>query len=147
LNWIEDQSVRRAIVCGGALIISLPFLIATYRKLQALSMLLADLGRVSATAGKYRRGVRRFWFELIPITSIVGILVLIAAVSARILPPAQWLAIVLLAGLGLAALFWNFFIRLHSRLQIALFKTMEDNAEEDAEVWPEAHPEVHPEEK
>lgn len=118
-------------MCGGALIISLPFLIATYRKLQALSMLLADLGLAPATDGQSRRGVRRFWFELIPIASIVAILFLIATVSARILPPAQWLAIVLIRGLGLAALFWNFFIRLHSRLQIALFKTMEHNAEED----------------
>ena len=77
--------------------------------------------------------MRRFWFELIPIASIVAILFLIATVSARILPPAQWLAVLLIGALGLAALFWSFFVRLHSRLQIALFKTMEDNAEEPAE--------------
>jgi CPA2 family monovalent cation:H+ antiporter-2 len=42
-TWIGDEQVRKAVIWGGALVLSLPFLIATYRKLQALAMLLAEV--------------------------------------------------------------------------------------------------------
>jgi hypothetical protein len=43
-DWISDPSWQKALIWGGALLLSLPFLIAAYRKLKALSMLLAEMG-------------------------------------------------------------------------------------------------------
>ena len=130
LRWIADEGVQRMIVWGGALIISLPFLIATYRKLEALSMLLAELGSSHEISGQPVRGWRRFLGKLIPILSTLGILMLIAGLSAGILPPMRLLIIVLACAAVLTVLFWKFFVRLHSRLQIALFKTMEEEKDE-----------------
>lgn len=130
LRWTADEDMQRMIVWGGALLISLPFLIATYRKLWALSMLLAELLRAPEFTGQPLRGAQRFFFELIPILSIGGILALIAALSVRILPPMNLLMIVLMSAAALTALLWKFFVRLHSRLQVALFDSMKDEGEE-----------------
>jgi CPA2 family monovalent cation:H+ antiporter-2 len=124
---ITDQQIQRTIVWGAALVISLPFLIATYRKLEALSMLLGELGMNPTVAGRYKVGMRHLVFRLIPALSIAGILLLIATLSASILPPAEWLILLLLGAAGLATLLWRPFVKLHARLQIALFKTLEED--------------------
>src|SRR4030095_13338463 len=73
---------QSALVWGGALLVSLPFLIAVYRKLKALSMLLAELGVRREHAGAQTDRVRRVLAEVIPAAALVGILFLIAALSA-----------------------------------------------------------------
>jgi CPA2 family monovalent cation:H+ antiporter-2 len=124
---IADERIQNAIVWGGALIVSLPFLIAAYRKLKALSMLLAEMGVSPELAGQYTHQARRVISEVIPIASIVGILLLLSALSASILPPMELLILVLVVAAGLVALLWQWFIKLHSRLQIALIETLENN--------------------
>jgi CPA2 family monovalent cation:H+ antiporter-2 len=125
--WIADERVQKAVVWGGALIVSLPFLIAAYRKLKALSMLLAELGVSPELAGQYTDSARRVISEVIPIASIAGILLLLSALSASILPPTGLLILVLVVAAGLVALLWRWFIKLHSRLQIALIETLEND--------------------
>jgi CPA2 family monovalent cation:H+ antiporter-2 len=122
--WLPDEDLQKAIAWGGALLISLPFLIASYRKLEALAMLLAELGK---PAGTPVAAWRRRLFGLIPLLAIAAILLLISLLSASILPPPKWLALVLLAAALLTALFWSIFVKWHSRLQIALFETMEQD--------------------
>jgi CPA2 family monovalent cation:H+ antiporter-2 len=125
LGWIVDEEMHRMIVWGGALIISLPFLIATYRKLDALGMLLAELVEGAVPPIRLLRTALRFVIKLIPVLSIAGILMLIAALSTRILPPLTLLLIALAIAAALTALLWKFFVRLHARLQLALFETIE----------------------
>lgn len=132
LKWSPQPEVQQTMVWGGALLISLPFLIAAYRKLGALSLILAQLGEPQRTPEGKRFSVRRLMFELIPILSIGAMLFLIAIISASILPPPRYLIPLLLSALMLSAAFWKFFVRLHSRLQIALFETMEQ--EKDGET-------------
>lgn len=125
LGWIADEGAHRMIVWGGALIISLPFLIATYRKLDALGMLLVELAQGAVPPVKSIRMALGFLIKLIPVLSIAGILILIAALSERILPPPALLLIALAIAAVLTALLWKFFVRLHARLQLALFETIE----------------------
>ncbi|MBI1889676.1 MAG: cation:proton antiporter [Burkholderiales bacterium] len=132
LKWSPQPEVQQTMVWGGALLISLPFLIAAYRKLGALSLILAQLGEPQRTPEGGRFSLRRLMFELIPILSIGAMLFLIAIISASILPPPRYLIPLLLGALMLSAVFWKFFVRLHSRLQIALFETMEQ--EKDGET-------------
>ncbi len=125
LGWVVDERVHRMIVWGGALIISLPFLIATYRKLDALGMLLVELVEGAVPPVRPLHMALRFVIKLIPVLSIAGILMLIAVLSARILPPLTLLLIALAAAAALTALLWKFFVRLHARLQLALFEIIE----------------------
>ena len=64
-----------------------------------------------------------------PDYSLVMVL-LVAALSASILPPAP-LLVAVLVGMGLLLpLLWKRFVRLHSRLQIALMETLEEEGGE-----------------
>jgi len=66
-GWIPDAQIQKAVIWGAALVLSLPFLIATYRKLQALAMLLAEVSVNPEFAGAYTSGVRRVISEVIPV--------------------------------------------------------------------------------
>lgn len=127
---VTDEHMQRTIIWAAALVISLPFLIATYRKLEALTMLLGELAINPKVAGRYKAGMRHMLVRLIPGMSIVGILLLIAALSASILPPVEMLVMVLFGAAVLTAVLWKPFVKLHARLQIALFKTLEEDKSE-----------------
>ncbi len=119
---IIDEGLEKTVVWSGALLVSLPFLIAAYRKLKALSMLLAEM-----SAGQYTAQTRKVVSEVIPIVAILVILLLVSALSASILPPAHLLLAVLLLFALLIPLLWGRFVKLHSRLQIALIETLEED--------------------
>jgi len=129
-GWIADENIQRTIIWSGALLISLPFMIATYFKIKALSMLLAELGITQEFAGRHTGKARRIVSDIIPIASIIGILFMIVSLSQRILPPAEWFNYVLLGAAMIALTSWKPLARLHSRLQIALFKTFDEPPDE-----------------
>lgn len=128
--WIDDVQVRKAVIWGCALTLSLPFLIAIYRKMHALAMLLAEVGVKPEFAGVYTASVQRVIAEVVPVMSIFGIMLLIFVLSASILPPFNLLIFVLLGVAGLLWLLWSKLVKLHSRLQIALLKTLDEKPED-----------------
>ena len=117
-----------ALAWGGALLISLPFLIATYRKLKALSMLMAELVVAPAVGGSAGYMLRRAVTEAIPVLAVAAILVLIGLLSESILPSWEWLAGILGVAAVVTIVLWKWFVRLHTRLQVALIETMETPA-------------------
>ena len=127
-TWITQENLQKGVIWGGALVLSLPFLIAAYRKLKALAMLLAEMGVRPEKAGRHTVRVRRIISELIPLLSLVGIMLLMMALSASILPTGELLVIIALVASALIALLWRWFIRVHSRMQIALMETLENNS-------------------
>jgi CPA2 family monovalent cation:H+ antiporter-2 len=129
-DWIPDVQIQKAGIWGFALLLSLPFLIAAYRKLQAFSMLLAEVAVKPEFAGAYTRSSRRVIAELIPILAIAGIMLLIFALSSSILPPRNLLIVVLLGAAGLALLLRRRLVILHTKLQIALIETLEQKPDE-----------------
>lgn len=127
--WMADTRYREAIIWGGALLISLPFLIAAYRKLKALSLLLTEVGVSPEFAGRHTATVRRAISEVIPVAAMVIIFLLLSALSSSILPPAEMLVLVLAVVALLGALLWTRFVKLHARLQIALIETLDASKE------------------
>lgn len=121
-RWIMSVDYRKAVICGVTVVLSLPFLIAAYRKLKALSMLLAEM---SLKGGNIK--LQRVLAELIPLLSIVVILVLLSALSSVILPSRETLIIVVVVIIALTFILWRWFIKIHSRLQIALFETLDQS--------------------
>jgi len=111
---------QRAVLWIAALALSLPFLIATYRKLKALGMLLAELGVPETRAGRHTYRVRSVLAEMFPVLSLLLMFLLISALSSSLLPPVE-LLVAGAAGVALlGALLWRRMVRLHARLQIAL---------------------------
>ncbi|XVO87435.1 cation:proton antiporter [Pseudomonas palleroniana] len=126
-GWISDPSWQKALIWGGALLLSLPFLIAAYRKLKALSMLLAEMSVKPEMAGRHTHRVRRVIAELIPILSLLVIFLLLAALSASILPTNKLLVLIAVVTAAVAAVLWRWFIRVHTRMQVALLETLDNH--------------------
>ena len=128
-GWILEPSWQTGIIWGVALLLSLPFLIAAYRKLKALSMLLAEMGVKPEMAGRHTQRVRRVISEVIPILSLLVIFLLLSALSASILPTNELLIVIAVVAAGVAALLWRWFIRIHTRMQVALLETLDNHKE------------------
>jgi CPA2 family monovalent cation:H+ antiporter-2 len=122
---VNDQRWQDTLIWSAALLLSLPFLLAVYRKVKALSMLLAEVSIKPEQAGEYTAARRRVISEVLPLLTIVVIVILLCALSARILPPGEWLVGVLVIAVAITLLLWRRLVRLQSRLQIALMETME----------------------
>ena len=125
--WISDIGWHKALICGAALLVSLPFLIAAYRKLKALAMLLAEMGVKPGMAGRHTARVRRIIAEVIPVGAMVVIFVLLAGLSASILPSTELLLGIAVIAAMLVAVLWRWFVRLHTRMQVALLETLNQN--------------------
>ncbi|WP_338745659.1 cation:proton antiporter [Pseudomonas putida] len=128
-EWVSDASQQKAMIWGAALLLSLPFLIAAYRKLKALSMLLAEMGVKPEMAGRHTQRVRRVIAEVIPLLSLLVIFLLLSALSASILPTSELLLVIAVVAAVVVALLWRWFIRVHTRMQIALLETLENSRE------------------
>lgn len=125
-RWIPQEAIAHAVIWGASLLLSLAFLIAAYRKLKALAMMLAEVG---VRAGRHTARVQRIVAEVLPAVSIGAMLVLVSALSSSILPPAELLVVVLAMGAVILALLWRTLVKLHSRLQIALLDTLQSDKE------------------
>ena len=128
-GWVLEPSWQKGFIWGAALLLSLPFLIAAYRKLKALSMLLAEMGVKPEMAGRHTQRVRRVIAEVIPILSLLVIFLLLAALSASILPTNELLMVIAVVAAIVAAVLWRWFIRIHTRMQVALLDTLENHKE------------------
>ncbi|MCO7518636.1 MULTISPECIES: cation:proton antiporter [unclassified Pseudomonas] len=128
-EWVADAGQQKALIWGAALLLSLPFLIAAYRKLKALSMLLAEMGVKPEMAGRHTQRVRRVIAEVIPLLSLLVIFLLLSALSASILPTSELLLIIVVVAAVVVALLWRWLIRVHTRMQVALLETLENNRE------------------
>lgn len=129
---LTNEDFRKSIICLTALIVSLPFLIAAYRKFKALSMILAEIiVHHSARLGNKTYKIRRVIFETLPILAVIAIMSLIFSFCSHVIPPILYLSAICGITLIIAALFWQQFVKLQSWLQIELFSVMEDNSQEE----------------
>jgi len=128
-EWVAEVGQQKAWIWGASLLLSLPFLIAAYRKLKALSMLLAEMSVKPEMAGRHTERVRRVIAEVIPLLSLMVIFLLIALLSASMLPTSEWLLLIVVVAGVVAAVLWRWFIRVHTRMQIALLETLGNHQE------------------
>ncbi|ABE49398.1 MULTISPECIES: cation:proton antiporter [Methylobacillus] len=125
----RDIMWQQAVTWGGALLLAAPFLIAAFRKLQSLGLLIADhttQGMMGNDCGR----VQRFIAKAVNVLAVIGMTLLILALSHRIMPPLDVWIVVLLIVAGLVALLWRWFVLLHYRMQIALLETLSQEKEE-----------------
>jgi monovalent cation:H+ antiporter-2, CPA2 family len=121
-----DRETRHSLIWACALFLSLPMLIAVYRKSGALGMLLAELGIRERFAGQYTFAIRHVLAQVIPLLTLVGLALLVVALGSAILPP-RGVAMTLLAlGVLVALVLWRGLVKLHARLQATLKQTLDD---------------------
>jgi len=125
-HWLADEPLQRVVQWSVALVVSLPFLVAVYRKTKSLALLLAEVSVQPSTAGRFTRALRYAIADLVPIVSMIGVFLLVAALSGRILPPTGLLVVVLVCAALLLALVWRWCVKIHASMQIALRETFEE---------------------
>ena len=118
--------MQRVVLWSVALVVSMPFLVAVYRKLKSLALLLAEVSVQPATAGRFTSAIRYAISDLVPVVSMVGVFLLVAALSGGILPPTGLLVAVLVCAALLLALVWRWCVKIHAAMQIALRETFEE---------------------
>ena len=130
-DWIADVNWRKSLIWGTTLVLSLPFLIAAFRKFKALSMMLAEMSVRESVTGRHTQQVRRIISEILPLLFLTGTMLFLAALSASILPKRESLILVIVSIIAIVFVLRRWFVRIHSRLQIALYETLdhEDEAE------------------
>lgn len=106
------------------LVLALPFMVAAYRKLEALGLILAELGAGIATTTA-KLALHRLFAKALPTVSLIAMLLLISALSSIILPPLHLFLTTLLLTMILAIAVWPRVVRWHSQLQVALRDTIE----------------------
>ena len=118
------ENAVKAIFWLGAMIVSLPMLIAVFRKMQAAGMLVSEMSVKRAAAGENTPQIRAIVANIALVAGCVGLLLFILLLSSAILP--SWNVLVVLALiLGmLAILLRRSLIQIHSKAQIALQETL-----------------------
>jgi CPA2 family monovalent cation:H+ antiporter-2 len=124
IGQVTGIYMKKTIIWAAASLLSLPFLIATYRKIKALSLLLAELTIKDQTYKQLTVTARNIISEIIPITAILIIMLLIALLSASILPPIELLILITTVAIILITFIFPWLIKLHARLQISLIESL-----------------------
>lgn len=129
-QWTASETLRRSLLWSLALFLSMPMLIAAYRKADALGMVLAELGIRDGVVGARTVALRRVLGKMIPLAVLVMLALLVMALGSAILPSLGVLALLLLVAAALAAFLWRAFVQVHARLQSTLRDVMQPAAVE-----------------
>jgi CPA2 family monovalent cation:H+ antiporter-2 len=113
----------KAILWLGAMLVSLPMLIAVFRKLQAAGMLAAEMSVSHAAGGERTGALRTVVSKVILAAGCLGIFLCVLALSSALLPSLPVVIVLALALISATGLLWRTFIRLHARAQGALQET------------------------
>ena len=117
------HELAKAILWLAAVVLSLPMLIATFRKLQALGLLIAETKISRVAAGESTPAIRSMVAQVVPIAGTLVLAVFLLALSATLLPSLEILAVLLGLVAVITWLFWRSSIRIYSRAQFALRET------------------------
>jgi CPA2 family monovalent cation:H+ antiporter-2 len=114
----------KTVLCLGAILCSLPVVVAFLRKLQALSMLLSELAIREARSPQQKQALRTLLSNTILFAGAVAMSVLVLALSAPLLPPLEILLLLCALAALLAILLRAHFVRLYARAQTTLRETL-----------------------
>lgn len=121
-----DKTIFNTIIWAGALLFSLPFLIAIYRTIKAFTSLLLPLGSKKSLKPALSPAARGLILEGIPILAIVIVSLIIILMSWPILPSKIGLILTLVIVVFLAIFLYEWFIKLHTHFRTRVKKGMED---------------------
>jgi CPA2 family monovalent cation:H+ antiporter-2 len=128
-DWIGRLPVSQQWLDGaiwlGAMLASMPLLIASYRKLQALAMLVGEAAAHNTQIASGRPAVKSVVSTSVTIAGVVVMAVVLLGLSATILP--SWKIFIVL-GIIIAiitALSWRLFVKIYSKAQVSLRETLD----------------------
>ena len=118
-QWLD------AALWAAALLISMPLLIANFRKLQALSMLVGEASVQRIVDFSLRSNVQRIVTRSVLIAGTIALAIMLLLLSSTLLPSGKALLVLIFLVAGITALLWRSFIRIYSKAQVSLRETLE----------------------
>ncbi len=126
--WLQhiplDEPRRDALLWFCAVFLSLPMLIAAYRKLEALGLLLAELRVKQLASDAHAKEIKAIISTTVPLAGAVGLGVLAFSLSAPLLPSWEILIVMLVILACLTFLLWRSFVKVYSKAQVAIQQTL-----------------------
>lgn len=110
----------------GAMVLSLPMLIAIVRKWQAFGMLVSEMSVTRAAAKENTQALRGLISNIVFIAGCAALFLIILVLSSAILPSRKLLIVLALVVVVMTIFMWRLFARLHSRAQFALHETLNE---------------------
>jgi CPA2 family monovalent cation:H+ antiporter-2 len=126
-SWLQNVGLGaeglKALFWLAAMVLSLPMFIASFRKLQALGLLIAETKVTRAAAGERTAAIRAVVAQVVPAAGTVALGLFVLVLSSTLLPTFK-VVIGLLVIVGVITwLLWRSFIRIYSKAQVALQET------------------------
>ncbi|MCC7193774.1 MAG: cation:proton antiporter [Phycisphaeraceae bacterium] len=122
----EHETGTKTAVWVIAMLFAMPLLIATFRKFRAMAMLIAEISVTRAAAGEHTAVIRAVITNVLVVAATLGLVLLLIALSAAILPPWPVMIVLALGLSGLVVLMWRQFVKLYAKAQVALQATLEE---------------------
>jgi CPA2 family monovalent cation:H+ antiporter-2 len=113
-----------AVIWLGAMLLVLPLLIVSYRKLRSIALVMAERVVSRADAGEHTVAVRRVLSTTILAAGMVAILLSVLLLSSTILPPWPVLTVLALGVAALGAVAWRNLERIYAKAESALTETL-----------------------
>jgi CPA2 family monovalent cation:H+ antiporter-2 len=123
-NFLARPEIYRTALWLAAVVLALPLFIATFRKLQALGLLVAEVKITPEAAGERTAALRSVVSHAIPFAGLAGLTIFGLTLSSTLLPPFRILIVLLMVVALLTWLLWRSSIRIYSKAQIALQETL-----------------------
>ena len=127
-QWLPDVpwyiGRTRGLVWLAALLLALPLLVASFRKVRAAAMVLAEMGVTSQATRDQTATIRALVTNTIVIAVCTAIVLWILLLSSTILPPWPVLVAFAVGAVILTLLAWNNLVRVYARAQIAIRDTL-----------------------
>ncbi len=132
LPWVEKLGDwKRGFFWMATMMMGLPVFVATYRKMQAFSMLLAEMSMQNASTSLPLDALRNGISRAILITGTVVLIAWVVIFSSTLLPPLRMLIISAVSLAVITLIFRQHFIKVYARAQMALVETLSEPQEID----------------
>lgn len=154
LAWFQGlpggENSLKAVLWLGAMLVSLPMLIAVGRKFRAFGMVVAEMSVTGTTADAGTSRSRTVVANVVFTAGCLGVFLFVLLLSSALLPSGNVLLALALVLVAVTVLLWRAFIRLHAGAQGALQETFsqppaphERHHEETAPALPPLLKEAH----
>ena len=136
----RGEDGMKAALWLGAMLVSLPLLIAVFRKLRALAMLLSEMSVTRSAGGRNTDALRAVVTNTIVAAGTIVLVLVILLLSSTILPSWKLLLVQALIVAATAILLQRSFTKLYSKAQFALQETLSQPPVPPVEPAPAALP-------
>ncbi len=143
-GWLKTLALSpdglKTLLWLAAVLLSLPMFIATFRKLQAFGLLLAETKVTEAAAGERTAAIRAIVAQIVPFAGTLALGLFVLALGSALLPTLKVLIVLLVLVALITWLLWHSFIKVYSKAQLALKETLAESPIPQANVEAPAPP-------